>query len=84
MRMLFWEIDEICVMIAPFFLGICCGSFLLALMGFIVKPFYTKMKKKFPQGTLKPKLYWHFPTKVLKNAGMIKNLPESHVRNFFL
>jgi len=76
--------DEFLVLATPFFLCLCFGNLFFLLGALVAKPFYTKLKKRFPQGTFKHQLYWHFPKRALEKMGKIKRLPPSHCRELLL
>ena len=83
-RILFWSLDDFLVFAVPLFLSLCFGSLLFLLAGFILKPFYSRLKKRFPNGSLKHKIYWSVPMSCLKHMGKIKNLPPSYYRELLL
>lgn len=83
-RLLFWSLDEFLMMITPLFLGICVGSLFLMSLTFVVKPLYSRVKKKYPNGALRHKLYWEFPTSSYNKVGKFHSLPPSHIREYFL
>jgi type IV conjugative transfer system protein TraL len=83
-RILFWTTGEVLFMLTPFFIGISCGSLLISCLGILLKPFYTKLKKKFPNGLLIHKLYWILPTSAFGKVTSLKSLPPSHYREFIL
>lgn len=83
-RILFWSVDEFLLLAGPLFLSMCLGSISLIFIGFILKPFYTKIKKQLPYGAFKHMLYWNLPTSTLRRMGRIKSLPPSHCRELLL
>ncbi|MGE3556307.1 MAG: type IV conjugative transfer system protein TraL [Candidatus Obscuribacterales bacterium] len=83
-RLLFWGIDEFLLMAAPILVGLATGKLIFALAIFVVRPLYTRMKRRFPKGSLKGYLYWHLPHTVVKRIGMFRGVPPSHIRRFFL
>jgi type IV conjugative transfer system protein TraL len=83
-RILSWDLDEVCVVALPFFLGVCTGSLVVSLLGVPGRYFYIKFKKKFPKNSLKHRFYWIFPTATLVKMGVFKNLPLSHIRDYIL
>lgn len=83
-RILFWDLDEFLVMIAPLFIGMIVGSFLVMVSGILLKPAFSKAKRRFPRGRLQHRMYWLLPTKAFRRFGMIERLPASHIREFIL
>lgn len=83
-RFFFWGMDEFILMVTPFFIGILLGSVLLMILGIVLKPFYTKLKRRYPNGFLKHKLYWNIPKSVFSKMGIFKKLPPSHYRDLVL
>lgn len=82
-RMLFWDMDELLMVMVPFFIGGVLGSYLIMLSGFVIKKFYRRSKKRYPKGLLKHIIYWNIPTNVCIKAGIFKSLPHSHKRDFY-
>ena len=83
-RVLVWDLDEFLVISAPLFLGICVGSLLVTLSGLLLKPFYSRLRKKLPRGALSAYIYWKLPSSSLRRRGMISNLPDSNARDLLL
>ena len=83
-RVLFWRVDEFAIIVVPIFLGLLIGSILFMTLGFLLKPFYSRLKKKYPRGTLKHKLYWHLPTSIVGKMGICQTIPPSHKRELLL
>jgi len=83
-RVLFWTVDEFLILITPLFLSLCLGNVFLLFGGIILKPCYSKIKRKFPNGLFKHKLYWSLPHNFLERTGKTKHLPPSHVRELLL
>jgi conjugal transfer pilus assembly protein TraL len=81
LRVLYWSIDEFMVLAFPLFLTLCLGSIFFVLIGFVLKPCYSKFKKNFPNGSFVHKLYWYLPT---KSIGRVKHLPASYYRELLL
>lgn len=82
LRVIFWSVEEFLLMVIPLMIGFMMASPFILLSGFFLKYAYSKFKKKFP--VLKHMLYWHLPTGRLRKQKIIKNLPLSHIREFFL
>lgn len=83
-RVLFWTIEEFLCLAVPVFIGLCFGYIFLVPIGLFIKPIYSKMTKRMPRGALNHRLYWLFPTKSLIKMGIVKNMPQSHYREFIL
>jgi type IV conjugative transfer system protein TraL len=83
-RFIFWPIDEFIILIIAFFLGLCMSSLLIMLSGLIPWFYYKKLKKKNKQGSFIHKMYWNLPTKPFKKLRLMKNVPESHLRDLVL
>ena len=60
-RLLFWSIDELIVMMFPFIIGIFTGSFLVVIAGFVVYRLYRKHKRRYSSKYVKAFLYWYLP-----------------------
>ncbi|WP_068470645.1 type IV conjugative transfer system protein TraL [Parachlamydia sp. C2] len=84
MRVVFWSIDEFLIMVIPLFIGFILANVLILLSGIVLKFFYAKLKKKNSNQSFKHLLYWYLPTHNLKKQGIVKNFPDSHVREFLL
>lgn len=83
-RMLFWEIDEFALMVAPFFIGLAIGSVFLMGSGFFLRIAYARIKRKMPKGVIQYTIYWILPKSILEHFGLIKRLPGSHLRELVL
>lgn len=83
-RVLFWKIDEFFILIIPLCLGLVLGSILLFALGPLSKHYYSKMKKKYPRGTFKHRLYWMLPKQFFKRSRKLTKIPASHVRKLVL
>lgn len=81
-RLLFWSADEFLLLAVPLFIGIVFGSFLLMISGFAIKPLLTRLKKRYPKGFLKHRLYWILPKSAFSFSGTLKRVPPSHLREF--
>lgn len=62
-RLLFWSLDEIVVMMLPFLIGIFTASFLVIGLGVVVYRFYRKNKKRYTPRYIKAILYWYLPSR---------------------
>ncbi len=82
-RILFWTMDEVLLVFIFFMMGLIFNIFILLLI-FPVKMFYGKLKRRFPRGLFKHKVYWNMPHKVFIKSGRYKNLPPSYVRDILL
>lgn len=83
-RILFWGADEFAILVAPIFLGIVLGSFLLMILGFVIRYFYKKYKRRYPSRFFKHKLYWILPKQAFEMCGILKNIPRSDDRDLIL
>jgi len=83
-RLLFWGVDEFLLMASPILLGLVTGKLLIVFPALLLKPLYTRMKRRFPKGSLKGYLYWHLPHGVTTRMGMFRKAPPSHIRRYFL
>ena len=83
-RVLVWELDEFLVVAGPLFLGICCGSLLVAISGVGLKPIYSRIRKRLKRGVLSSYLYWLLPSRALRRRGFFVHLPDSHERDLLL
>jgi|SaaInlStandDraft_3_1057020.scaffolds.fasta_scaffold31389_2 conjugal transfer pilus assembly protein TraL len=83
-RFLFWSLDDFLVMVIPFFIGMVMESLLVMVMGVLIRPFYSKLKRRYPHGSLKHFIYWYFPHEACSKSGCFKNLPPSHKRERLL
>jgi type IV conjugative transfer system protein TraL len=84
LRVVLWDWDEFLVMVSGVFLGISLGILSLTFLGFVIKPFYSKVKKRFPRGALVHRLYWNLPTQSFRRMGKFNNMPASHIREIVL
>ncbi len=60
-RLLFWSIDELIVMMLPFLIGIFSGSFTVIVVGVVVYRVYRKNKRRTSSKRIKALLYWYLP-----------------------
>lgn len=60
-RLLFWSLDELVVMMIPFLVGIFSGSFVVILVGIVLYRFYRKNKRRYSAKRIKSLLYWYLP-----------------------
>jgi len=82
-RILFWTLDEAMTVFILFILGIWINlTFLLLIIP--VKAFHKKLKRKFPNSSLKHKLYWIMPHHIFLKSGRYKNLPPSYIQELLL
>jgi|LakMenE01Jun11ns_1017448.scaffolds.fasta_scaffold9870780_1 type IV conjugative transfer system protein TraL len=82
-RFLFWDMDEFVLMVAPFILGMSISIFIMPL-GFILRYFYSKLKKRYSHGKLKHKLYRSLPKQLFEVVGVCGRCPPSHLRKFIV
>lgn len=61
-RLLFWTLDEMAVMVFPFFIGILCNSLVIIVLGFFLSRAYRRYKRRYSARKIKALLYWHLPT----------------------
>ncbi len=83
-RVLFWGVDEFLLMVGPLFIGMAFGYLSFMLLGFVLKRFYNRLKKRYPRGHFQHIVYWKFPIYALKASGVLKRFPPSHYREFRL
>lgn len=83
-RILFWGIEEFLIMAIPPFIGLLLGNLWVMLGGFALKPLYNRLRRKLPRGAIRHRLYWHLPKSAFKGAGILRNLPPSHIRELLL
>jgi type IV conjugative transfer system protein TraL len=83
-RLIFWPIDDVLIVIVPFFVGLCVSSFLIMLSGLVLKIFYKKIKRRYPRGAFLHRMYWSLPKSAFQMAGILKQIPASHQRDFTL
>lgn len=60
-RLLFWSLDELVVMMLPFLIGIFTGSILVILIGLVLYRLYRKNKRRYSAKRIKALLYWYLP-----------------------
>lgn len=83
-RILIFNASEAFIIIVPMLLAPIFDSILLFPFGIIIWCFWYSFKKKFKHQNIRQYMYWHFPSKQLKKSRFIKNIPESHLREFSL
>jgi conjugal transfer pilus assembly protein TraL len=83
-RILFWELDEFLVMLVPVFAGIAIGSLSLMVAGLVLKPVFSKMKRRHKSRSLQHQLYWLLPYSSFQRSGLLKRIPPSHIREVVL
>lgn len=83
-RILFWPLDVFLIMVGPAFVGLAIGFPLLILAGFIVKPLYQRLKRRYPRGSFRHRLYWQFPQKAFGSSGPGSSFPPSYIREYLL
>lgn len=83
-RLIFFKIDDVAVVIIPFFIGMFFGLLWLMPLGFVLVFFYGKLKKKYPRSILQHYAYWTLPKRMFTTSGIFKNLPPSHKREYTL
>ena len=83
-RVLFWGVDEFIVMVFPSFLAMAVGVSWLMLTGLLTKYLYNKLKKKFPNSSLRHCMYWNLPKEPMSKMGWFKTLPPSYWRKILL
>lgn len=81
-RVLFWDLDDFCLMAIPPFLGIAMGVLWLMFIGVLLRPFYARLKRRFPKGTFLHFAYWSLPKNAWDRAGRLGSLPPSHRRDY--
>lgn len=74
-RLLFWTMDEIVVMMVPFLIGIMASSFTVFGVGIVLYRVYRKYKRRYSNRYIKALLYWYLP-------GKFKWMLPSYKRHF--
>jgi len=82
-KILYWAVDEFFLIIFPIFFAIACKCFILMLIAFLNIP-YTRLKKKLSHRALVHYAYWYLPTAYLQKLGLIKNLPQTCIKEYLL
>ncbi len=86
-RVLFWGLDEFLIMAVPFIVGLLFqGGFgvFLMIFGFLLKPLYSKFKRRSRYFSWKAFIYWNIPKKKSEKLLGIKNFPDSSARELLL
>ncbi len=60
-RLLFWTLDEIAVMMLPFFMGLLMGSVVVMVGGLMLYRVYRKYKKRLSLSRFQALFYWYLP-----------------------
>jgi type IV conjugative transfer system protein TraL len=83
-RILFWDSNEVLLLVFPFFLGVLVGSMILMLAGVIALPAFRRVKKLYPKGFLLAWMYWSLPYCYVVKFNRWKSLPPSYLMEVVL
>lgn len=78
-RLLFWSIDEACIMIMPIFIGLMLGHVIIGLsIGIFGYLKWRKLKGNNQANLIRALAYWVLPSSIFR----LKKTPPSHIRLF--
>ena len=77
LKILFWTIPEMLILLVPFFSGLVCNQMLFGVLASGLGYFgYSKYQKIFGKGQFDAVRYWFLP------SGSRFKLPLSHIRDY--
>ena len=83
-RLLFWNFDEIILVMGAFLLTIAYANFFFLIVGFVLRYFYNKYKRRHPNSVISHRLYWLLPIQAIRFGGICKRIPASCKRDWVL
>lgn len=60
-RLLFWTLDEMVIMMLPFLMGLLLGSVVVMLGGVVLYRIYRKYKRRLSLSRVRALMYWYLP-----------------------
>lgn len=79
-RILFWNLDDFLLLLAPILLAMSFGNLLFCL-GVLLRIPYKRLQKNRTHSSFKHYMYWHMPTAYMSH---FKRLPPSYLRELIL